>query len=72
MNEPLHLATVQPASEPLEASRIFESFYAESKILFRRLWLMTGNCAEAEELMPDAFLKVWERWEYLVFRECYG
>jgi RNA polymerase sigma-70 factor, ECF subfamily len=24
---------------------------------------MTGNRAEAEELLQDAFLKVWERWE---------
>ncbi|MDP9329040.1 MAG: sigma-70 family RNA polymerase sigma factor [Actinomycetota bacterium] len=24
---------------------------------------MTGNRAEAEELMQDAFLKVWERWD---------
>jgi RNA polymerase sigma-70 factor (ECF subfamily) len=27
------------------------------------LWLVTGNRAEAEELMQDAFLKIWERWE---------
>jgi RNA polymerase sigma-70 factor (ECF subfamily) len=64
MNEPLHLAEEAPASEPLEASRSFETFYdAESQTLFRRLWLVTGNRAEAEELMQDAFLKVWERWE---------
>ena len=64
MNEPLHLAAMPPASEPLEASRSFETFYdAESRTLFRRLWLVTGNRGEAEELMQDAFLKVWERWE---------
>jgi len=64
MNEPLHLAAMPPASEPLEASRSFETFYdAESRTLFRRLWLLTGNRGEAEELMQDAFLKVWERWE---------
>jgi RNA polymerase sigma-70 factor (ECF subfamily) len=64
MNEPLHLAAVPPASEALEASRSFETFYdAESRTLFRRLWLVTGNRGEAEELMQDAFLKVWERWE---------
>jgi RNA polymerase sigma factor (sigma-70 family) len=52
------------ASETFEASRSFESFYdAESRTLFRRLWLVTGNRAEVEEIMQDAFLKVWERWE---------
>src|SRR3990170_1698169 len=52
------------ALDELEASRSFEAFYeAEARILFRRLWLVTGNRAEAEELMQDAFLKVWERWD---------
>ena len=64
MTEPLQPATVPLDPEPLEASRSFETFYdAESRTLFRRLWLVTGNRAEAEELMQDAFLKVWERWE---------
>ena len=64
MNEPLHLATEAPAFQTLEASRSFETFYdAESQTLFQRLWLVTGDRAEAEELMQDAFLKVWERWE---------
>jgi RNA polymerase sigma-70 factor, ECF subfamily len=64
MSEPLHLAVEVSAFEPLEASRSFETFYdAESQTLFRRLWLVTGNRSEAEELMQDAFLKVWERWE---------
>ena len=64
MDEPLRLAAEAPASETLEASRSFEAFYdAEGRTLFRRLWLVTGNRAEAEELMQDAFLQVWERWE---------
>jgi hypothetical protein len=38
--------------DELEASRTFEAFYqAEAQTLFRRLWLVTGNRAEAEELM---------------------
>jgi RNA polymerase sigma-70 factor (ECF subfamily) len=50
--------------DELEASRTFETFYqAEARTLFRRLWLVTGNRAEAEELMQDAFLRVWERWD---------
>jgi hypothetical protein len=64
MYEPLHLAAVPPVPEPLEASRSLETFYdAESGTLFRRLWLVTGNRGEAEELTQDALLKVWERWE---------
>jgi RNA polymerase sigma-70 factor (ECF subfamily) len=63
MSEPLHLAAEAPVPETLEASRSFEAFYeAESRTLFRRLWLVTGDRGEAEELMQDAFLKVWERW----------
>ncbi len=47
-----------------DAARSFESFFeAESRTLFRRLWLVTGNRAEAEEIMQDAFLKLWERWD---------
>jgi RNA polymerase sigma-70 factor (ECF subfamily) len=64
MSEPLHLAAEAPAPEKLVPPRSFEAFYdAESRTLFRRLWLVTGNRAEAEEIMQDAFLKVWERWD---------
>jgi hypothetical protein len=46
MNEPIHLAAEAPAS--FEVSQSFEAFYyAESRTLFRRLWLVTGNRAEA-------------------------
>lgn len=52
------------ALDELEAYPSFETFYqAEARTLFRRLWLVTGNHAEAEELMQDAFLRVWERWD---------
>ena len=64
MNEPLHLVAETPTVDPLDGSRTFEAFYdAEGQTLFRRLWLITGSRSEAEELMQDAFLKVWERWE---------
>jgi RNA polymerase sigma factor (sigma-70 family) len=63
MNEPLHLAPETPASETLVAPPSFEAFYhAEGRDLFSHLWLVTGNRAEAEEIMQDAFLKIWERW----------
>lgn len=52
------------APEVADVARSFESFYeAESRTLFRRLWLVTGNRAEAEEIMQDAFLALWERWD---------
>ena len=42
----------------------FESFFdREARTLFRRLCAVTGNAGEAEEIMQDAFLALWERWE---------
>src|SRR5215213_8554685 len=62
MTEPIVITDA--ALEGLEAANAFEAFYeAEARTLFRRLWLVTGNRAEAEELMQDAFLSVWERWD---------
>src|SRR3954452_23908049 len=61
MNE--RIVSSDAALDELEA-RTFEAFYqAEARTLFRRLWLVTGNRAEAEELMQDAFLSVWSRWD---------
>jgi RNA polymerase sigma factor (sigma-70 family) len=52
----------RPGTEDLTAS--FELFYeAERDGLFAALCLITRNPHEAEELMHDAFLKLWERWE---------
>jgi RNA polymerase sigma factor (sigma-70 family) len=42
----------------------FDDFFAsESESLFRRLWLVTRNRSEAEEVMQDAFLSLYERWD---------
>jgi RNA polymerase sigma-70 factor (ECF subfamily) len=42
----------------------FESFFdREARTLFRRLYAVTGDAGEAEEIMQDAFLALWERWE---------
>ncbi len=65
MNEPLRLAAgslreAQIVAEPLSFEAFFE---AEARTLFRRLCAVTGNSAEAEEIMQDAFLALWERWE---------
>jgi RNA polymerase sigma factor (sigma-70 family) len=45
--------------EPLD----FSAFFAEeSQKLFEAMYFVTGNRADAAELMQDAFLKLWERW----------
>ncbi len=42
----------------------FEEFFdAERPVLFRALLLVTHDTWEAEEILQDAFCKVWERWE---------
>jgi RNA polymerase sigma-70 factor (ECF subfamily) len=42
----------------------FEDFFEkESPTLFRRLCLVTGNREEAEDVMQDAFLRLYERWD---------
>ena len=44
-------------------SLTFEDLFVEHhERLFRALYLIIGNTAEAEELMQDAFLQVFERW----------
>jgi RNA polymerase sigma factor (sigma-70 family) len=64
--EPLHVvrgdAEPSPARPPDPLD--FDDFFgAESENLFRRLWLVTRNRAEAEEVMQDAFLSLYERWD---------
>ena len=50
-------------ADSLDENRSFERFFdAERTRLFGALAVMSGNRAEAEEVMQDAFLKVWERW----------
>jgi RNA polymerase sigma factor (sigma-70 family) len=45
-------------------SRDFATFFAdEHRKLFKALYFVTGNRADAAELMQDAFLKLWERWD---------
>ena len=45
----------------------FEAFFEQHhERLFRALWLLTRNRQEAEEVMQDAFLRLWERWDKVV------
>jgi RNA polymerase sigma factor (sigma-70 family) len=47
-----------------ERPATFEGFFeAERTRLLRALYLLTGNREEAEEVLQDSFIAVWERWE---------
>ena len=49
-----------------EARPSFEDFFGtEHARLFGALCFVTGDRAEAEEIMQDAFLRLWERWDRL-------
>jgi DNA-directed RNA polymerase specialized sigma24 family protein len=44
--------------------RDFATFFAdEHPGLLKLLYFVTGSRADADELMKDAFLKLWERWD---------
>jgi RNA polymerase sigma factor (sigma-70 family) len=47
-----------------EAPPDFTAFFAEEhRGLFKALYFVTGNRADAQELMQEAFLALWERWD---------
>jgi RNA polymerase sigma-70 factor (ECF subfamily) len=53
---------VAPLRSPRYAS--FEDFYeAEHVRLFRALVLVTGNRQETEDVLQEAFLRIWNRWD---------
>ena len=64
---PLRVVRGQGPEEPPAETPVgldFDDFFAaESENLFRRLWLVTRNRAEAEEVMQDAFVSLYERWD---------
>lgn len=65
-------AVTSDAEEGAEhaAALSFEAFFeAQRTRLFGALVVMTGNRAEAEEILQDAFLRVWERWERVAAME---
>ena len=50
--------------ERVEAWARFETFFEEEhERLFKALYFVTGQRQDAEELMQDAFLRMWERWD---------
>jgi len=51
-------------SETDERPSMFEEFFeAERTRLLRALYLLTGNREEAEEVLQESFIVVWERWD---------
>jgi len=57
-------AVTEPFTTPERAEDTFEGFFGRNHArLLRGLYLVTGNAQEAEEIMQDAFLAVWERWD---------
>jgi RNA polymerase sigma factor (sigma-70 family) len=52
---------LSPARATPEDFRTF--FEDEHRRLFKTLYFVTGDRAEAADLMQEAFLKLWERWD---------
>ncbi len=53
-----------PAPDAHDAPASFDDFFVDQhERLFRALYFVTGNRHDAEELMQDAFMKLWERWD---------
>lgn len=64
MTEPTGTLSGAVVGETSHEARRFEAFFeAEQRRLYGTLCLATGNRAEAEELMQEAFLRLWERWD---------
>ncbi len=53
-------------SRRVEARARFDEFFeGEHERLYKALYFVTGNRQDAEELMQDAFMKLWERWDQI-------
>jgi RNA polymerase sigma factor (sigma-70 family) len=65
-----HPWVVQAEGELVEAPaavarpQSFDDFFLdEHERLFKALYFVTGNREDAEELMQESFLRLWERWD---------
>jgi RNA polymerase sigma-70 factor, ECF subfamily len=48
---------------PMEPKSFEELFLEQHDRLYRALYFITGSLDDAEDLMQDAFLRLWERWD---------
>lgn len=56
-------ATWKGVAGAMAVERSFEDFFElEQERLLRLLWMVTGSLQEAEDIVQDAFLRVWELW----------
>jgi RNA polymerase sigma-70 factor (ECF subfamily) len=56
-------ATWKGVADVVASEPSFEDFFElEQDRLLRMLWMVTGSLQEAEDIVQDAFLRVWERW----------
>src|ERR687896_458571 len=61
------ISEVEPAEEYEDLPELeprFEDFFELHYVrLFRALWLIARDSSEAEDVMQEAFLRLWERWD---------
>ena len=56
-------ATFKAVCDVVAVEHSFEDFFElEQERLLRLLWMVTGSLPEAENIVQEAFLRVWERW----------
>lgn len=61
-----NIVELSPEPEAPVAPVSFEEIFLDvHNRLFRALYFITGSSADAEELVQEAFLKLWERWDRL-------
>ena len=62
--------TWKGAADAVPVDHSFEDFFElEQEGLLRLLWMVTGSLQEAEDIVQDAFLRVWERWSQVSLME---
>jgi RNA polymerase sigma-70 factor (ECF subfamily) len=59
-----NVVELNPESDAPAAPPSFDELFLDvHDRLYRALYFITGSSADAEELMQEAFLKLWERWD---------
>ena len=63
MDDPAGAVSSDTVDMVIRSSTFEDLFEAERPRLFRILLLVTRDYAEAEEIMQEAFVRIWERWD---------